>query len=53
MFSLVFEAQISDPTPQNEQQLFRDCVEQAVLAEEVGFDGSGRSSTTPCASTPT
>lgn len=38
-FSLFFEMQIADPTPQTEAQLFHDCVEQAVLADEVGFDG--------------
>jgi alkanesulfonate monooxygenase SsuD/methylene tetrahydromethanopterin reductase-like flavin-dependent oxidoreductase (luciferase family) len=38
-FSLFFEMQISNPTRQSEYQLFHDCVDQAVLAEEVGFDG--------------
>lgn len=38
-FSLFYEMQISDPTAQSEQQLFHDCVDQAVLADEVGFDG--------------
>lgn len=38
-FSLFFEMQIADPTPATEQQLFRDCVAQAMLADEVGFDG--------------
>lgn len=37
-FSLFYELQISDPTRDSEQQLFHDCVEQAVLADEVGFD---------------
>ena len=37
-FSMIFEAQLADPTPDNERQVIRDCVEQAVLAEEVGFD---------------
>ena len=37
-FSMIFEAQLADPTPEREQQLFHDCVEQAVLAEEQGFD---------------
>lgn len=38
IFSMIFEAQIAGPTPATEQQLMHDCVEQAVLAEEVGFD---------------
>src|SRR6516225_12155434 len=29
--------QISDPTPQAEAQLFHDCLEQAVLADELGY----------------
>nr|WP_202538321.1 LLM class flavin-dependent oxidoreductase [Streptomyces sp. SID8379] len=29
---------MADPTVDREHQLFRDCVEQAVLAEEMGFD---------------
>jgi alkanesulfonate monooxygenase SsuD/methylene tetrahydromethanopterin reductase-like flavin-dependent oxidoreductase (luciferase family) len=37
-FSMIFEAQIAGPTPESEQQLMHDCVEQAVLAEEMGFD---------------
>jgi alkanesulfonate monooxygenase SsuD/methylene tetrahydromethanopterin reductase-like flavin-dependent oxidoreductase (luciferase family) len=37
-FSVIFEAQLADPTPERERQLFHDCVEQAVLAEEMGFD---------------
>ncbi|MEV6203494.1 LLM class flavin-dependent oxidoreductase [Streptomyces sp. NPDC051771] len=37
-FSMIFEAQLTDPTPAREHQLLRDCVEQAVLAEESGFD---------------
>jgi alkanesulfonate monooxygenase SsuD/methylene tetrahydromethanopterin reductase-like flavin-dependent oxidoreductase (luciferase family) len=36
-FSLFFEMQISDPTPQAEAQLFHDCVAQAVLADELGY----------------
>ena len=35
---MIFEAQLADPTPEREQQVIRDCVEQAVLAEEMGFD---------------
>jgi alkanesulfonate monooxygenase SsuD/methylene tetrahydromethanopterin reductase-like flavin-dependent oxidoreductase (luciferase family) len=38
-FSLLLEVQISFPTPQAERQAFHDAVEQAVLAEAVGFDG--------------
>ncbi|MGW4054776.1 LLM class flavin-dependent oxidoreductase [Streptomyces sp. NPDC004779] len=37
-FSMIFEAQLVDPTPAREHQVLRDCVEQAVLAEEMGFD---------------
>jgi alkanesulfonate monooxygenase SsuD/methylene tetrahydromethanopterin reductase-like flavin-dependent oxidoreductase (luciferase family) len=38
-FSLFYEMQISHPTAESEQQLFHDCLEQAVLADAVGFDG--------------
>jgi len=37
-FSMIFEAQIAAPTPETEAQVIRDCVDQAVLAEEMGFD---------------
>ena len=37
-FSMIFEAQLTDPTRERERQLIRDCVEQAVLGEQVGFD---------------
>ena len=37
-FSMIFEAQMADPSAANEHQVIRDCVEQAVLAEEMGFD---------------
>jgi alkanesulfonate monooxygenase SsuD/methylene tetrahydromethanopterin reductase-like flavin-dependent oxidoreductase (luciferase family) len=37
-FSMIFEAQMAFPTRENEQQCIRDCVEQAVFAEEMGFD---------------
>ncbi|MCB5166687.1 LLM class flavin-dependent oxidoreductase [Streptomyces bambusae] len=37
-FSVIFEAQLADPTVEREHQLIRDCVEQAVFAEEMGFD---------------
>ena len=35
---MIFEAQLANPTPEREQQVIRDCVEQAVLAEAMGFD---------------
>jgi alkanesulfonate monooxygenase SsuD/methylene tetrahydromethanopterin reductase-like flavin-dependent oxidoreductase (luciferase family) len=38
-FSMIFEAQLADPTPEREAQLIHQCIEQAILAEEVGFDG--------------
>ncbi|MFB6836558.1 LLM class flavin-dependent oxidoreductase [Streptomyces sp. NPDC056361] len=37
-FSMIFEAQLVDPTPDREHRVLHDCVEQAVLAEEMGFD---------------
>ncbi|MEU6379424.1 LLM class flavin-dependent oxidoreductase [Streptomyces sp. NPDC046909] len=37
-FSMIFEAQTADSSPAAEQQVLRDCVEQAVLGEEMGFD---------------
>jgi alkanesulfonate monooxygenase SsuD/methylene tetrahydromethanopterin reductase-like flavin-dependent oxidoreductase (luciferase family) len=37
-FSVIFEAQLANPAPEYEQQVIRDCVDQAVLAEEMGFD---------------
>ncbi len=37
-FSMIFEAQMADATSANEQQVIRDCVDQAVYAEEMGFD---------------
>jgi alkanesulfonate monooxygenase SsuD/methylene tetrahydromethanopterin reductase-like flavin-dependent oxidoreductase (luciferase family) len=36
-FSLFFEVQLADPTREREAQTFRDCVEQAVLADELGY----------------
>ena len=38
-FSMIFEAQLADPTPERERQNLHDCVEQAVYAEAMGFDG--------------
>jgi alkanesulfonate monooxygenase SsuD/methylene tetrahydromethanopterin reductase-like flavin-dependent oxidoreductase (luciferase family) len=37
-FSMIFEAQVAGPTKELEAQLIRDSVDQAVLAEEMGFD---------------
>src|SRR5574337_1058872 len=37
-FSVIFEAQLANPTPERERQTIRDCVEQAILAEQMGFD---------------
>lgn len=36
-FSIFFEMQLSRPTRATEAQLFHDCVEQAVLADELGY----------------
>lgn len=36
-FSLFFEMQMGDATPEKEQQLFRDSVEQARLADQIGY----------------
>ena len=38
-FSMIFEAQVEFGTPDVERQAIRNCVEQAVFAEEMGFDG--------------
>ncbi|MDJ1138107.1 LLM class flavin-dependent oxidoreductase [Streptomyces iconiensis] len=37
-FSMIFEAQMADPSREQERQVLQDCVEQAVYAEEMGFD---------------
>jgi alkanesulfonate monooxygenase SsuD/methylene tetrahydromethanopterin reductase-like flavin-dependent oxidoreductase (luciferase family) len=37
-FSMIFEAQLAHPTPEHEHEVIRDCVEQAVYAEQMGFD---------------
>ncbi len=37
-FSLFYEMQISNPTRQSEAQMFHDCVEQCVLADQIGYD---------------
>lgn len=36
-FSIFYEMQISDPSRESEAQLFRDCLEQSVLADELGY----------------
>ena len=36
-FSIFYEMQISRPTRTTEAQLFRDCLEQAVLADQLGY----------------
>ncbi len=36
-FSIFFEMQISEPTRHKEAQTFHDCVEQAVLADRLGY----------------
>jgi alkanesulfonate monooxygenase SsuD/methylene tetrahydromethanopterin reductase-like flavin-dependent oxidoreductase (luciferase family) len=36
-FSIFFEMQIDGPTRQKEAQTFRDCVEQTVLADQLGY----------------
>jgi len=36
-FSMFFEMQMANPTREKERQVFRDCVEQAVLADELGY----------------
>jgi alkanesulfonate monooxygenase SsuD/methylene tetrahydromethanopterin reductase-like flavin-dependent oxidoreductase (luciferase family) len=38
-FSMIFEAQVEFGTPDVERQAIRNCIEQAVFAEEMGFDG--------------
>ncbi|MET7517729.1 LLM class flavin-dependent oxidoreductase [Streptomyces sp. NPDC005373] len=37
-FSMIFEAQMADPSREHEHEVLRDCVDQAVLADEMGFD---------------
>lgn len=37
-FSIIFEAQLANPTREREHQVLRECVEQAVFAETAGFD---------------
>lgn len=37
-FSIFFEMQLSEPTRESEAALFHHCVEQAVYADELGYD---------------
>ena len=37
-FSIIYEAQMVDTSRENEAQVFQDMVEQAKLADELGFD---------------
>jgi alkanesulfonate monooxygenase SsuD/methylene tetrahydromethanopterin reductase-like flavin-dependent oxidoreductase (luciferase family) len=37
-FSMIFEAQTVDASPAAEYRVMHECVEQAVLAEQMGFD---------------
>src|SRR4051794_38044713 len=37
-FSVLFEFQLADTSPAAEQRLLRECLDQAVFAEEAGFD---------------
>ncbi len=36
-FSVFYEMQIADPTREREAQLFRDCLEECVLADQLGY----------------
>ena len=38
-FSMIFEAQVEFGTPDVERRAVRNCIDQAVYAEEMGFDG--------------
>ncbi len=37
-FSIIYEAQMADTSRENEQRVFHEIIEQALLAEEMGFD---------------
>jgi alkanesulfonate monooxygenase SsuD/methylene tetrahydromethanopterin reductase-like flavin-dependent oxidoreductase (luciferase family) len=37
-FAVLFEGQLAFPTRANERQLMLDCLDQAILADEMGFD---------------
>jgi alkanesulfonate monooxygenase SsuD/methylene tetrahydromethanopterin reductase-like flavin-dependent oxidoreductase (luciferase family) len=36
-FSIFFEMQVAGPTRESEAKVFRDCIEQAALADELGY----------------
>lgn len=38
-YSLFFNLQLADPTPESERAIVHDAVEQAVMAEKLGYDG--------------
>jgi hypothetical protein len=44
-FSMIYEAQIADPTPEEERRTLLEMVEQAEALDRFGFDVSGASST--------
>lgn len=37
-FSIIYEAQMADPSPASEVRCFNDMVEEVLLAEQMGFD---------------
>ncbi|KAA2252570.1 LLM class flavin-dependent oxidoreductase [Solihabitans fulvus] len=37
-FSMIIEAQTANPSAETERQVLHDCLDQAVLAEQTGFD---------------
>src|SRR5215469_16125528 len=37
-FSMIFEAQMANPSPEHEREILFDSVEQAIFAEQMGFD---------------
>lgn len=37
-FSIIYEAQMADPSPASEFQCFQEIMEQSLLAEQLGFD---------------
>jgi alkanesulfonate monooxygenase SsuD/methylene tetrahydromethanopterin reductase-like flavin-dependent oxidoreductase (luciferase family) len=37
-FSIIYEAQLADPSPESEARCYGEIVEQCLLAEQVGFD---------------
>ncbi len=38
-FSMIFEAQTTDPSREGEKQVFQECVEQALAAEQYHYNG--------------